>query len=281
MFRRKRRALAVALVCAVLGALVVTPVARGQDLIEYALIVGQLALLTQDTTPPTIAITTPPEGATYAPGQPVAAEYGCTDAGVDFMTTLANQLGFPTLNAFLAFAAANGSNVAPPTCAGPVASGAPIDTSSPGPHTFTVTATDVAFTVVGGTLVAQPNTATATTRFTVAYPFAGFQRPVDNPPDSNLVKAGQAVPIKFSLGGDRGLGILSSAPTSHQADCGSGEIGQLVAPSPAGSSGLQYDAASDTYTWVWKTDKTWAGNCRTLTVALDDGTEHTALFMFK
>src|ERR671931_532444 len=121
MFRRKRRALAVALVCALLGALVVTPVARGQDLIEYALIVGQLALLTQDTTPPTIAITTPPEGATYAPGQ----------------------------------------------------------------HTFTVTATDVAFTVVGGTLVAQPNTATATTRYTVAYPFAGFQRPVDNPPDSN------------------------------------------------------------------------------------------------
>jgi hypothetical protein len=244
------------------------------------LIVGQLALLTQDTTPPTIAITAPPEGATYAPGQPVAAEYGCTDAGVDFMTTLANQLGFPTLNAFLAFAAANGSNVAPPTCAGPVASGAPIDTS-PGPHTFTVTATDVAFTVVGGTLVAQPNTATATTHYTVAYPFGGFQRPIDDPPASNLVKAGQAVPVKFSLGGDRGLDILPSAPTSHPTNCNGADTGEVLPATTAGDSTLQYDAASDTYTWVWKTDKTWAGSCRTLTVALDDGTAHTALFTFE
>jgi hypothetical protein len=51
--------------------------------------------------------------------------------------------------------------------------------------------------------------------------------------------------------------------------------------STAGSSGLQYDAASDTYTWVWKTDKSWAGTCRTLTVALNDNTEQTALFTFR
>jgi len=50
---------------------------------------------------------------------------------------------------------------------------------------------------------------------------------------------------------------------------------------PPGNSTLQYDTASDTYTWVWKTDGAWKGGCRTLTVALNDGTQHTALFRFK
>ena len=281
MFRRKRRALAVALVCALFGALTIgAPAARAQGLVEYALIVAQLALLTQDTTPPTIAITTPPEGATYARGQVVASNYACTDAGVDLMTAIANATG-RTLPDFLAFLSANGPTINPPTCAGPVVSGAPIDTSSPGPHTFTVTATDVAFTVVGGTLVSDPNTATATTHYGVAYPFGGFQRPIDNLPASNLVKAGQAVPVKFSLGGDRGLGILAAgSPTSSPAGC-NGTIDDAVTAPAAENSGLQYDAASDTYTYVWKTAKAWAGTCRTLSVALNDGTAHTALFMFK
>ena len=95
------------------------------------------------------------------------------------------------------------------------------------------------------------------------------------------MKAGQAVPIKFSLGGDRGLGILDGAPTSHPTGCPSAPNEPLLPASTAGNSTLQYDAASDTYTWVWKTDKAWARSCRTLTVALDDGTEHTALFTFK
>jgi hypothetical protein len=30
----------------------------------------------------------------------------------------------------------------------------------------------------------------------------------------------------------------------------------------AGDSGLSYDAATDQYTYVWKTDKTWSGTCR-------------------
>ena len=66
-----------------------------------------------DTTDPQIAITTPPQGATYTLGQSVAASYSCTDAD---------------------------SGVA--SCAGPVADGANIDTSSTGTKTFTVNATD-------------------------------------------------------------------------------------------------------------------------------------------
>jgi Ca2+-binding RTX toxin-like protein len=66
-----------------------------------------------DTNKPQIAITTPPQGATYTKDQAVAASYSCTD--VD-------------------------SGVA--TCQGTVANGANIDTSSTGTKTFTVNATD-------------------------------------------------------------------------------------------------------------------------------------------
>jgi hypothetical protein len=88
------------------------------------------------------------------------------------------------------------------------------------------------------------------------------------------------VPIRFSLGGDRGLGILPSAPSSRPIACTSRTAGYPVPAFPAGNSGLQYDVASDTYTWVWKTNAAWKG-CRALTVAFDDGTAREALFAFK
>jgi hypothetical protein len=49
----------------------------------------------------------------------------------------------------------------------------------------------------------------------------------------------------------------------------------------AGSSSLQYDAATDTYVYVWKTRKGWAGTCRQLIVRLDDGTDYVAKLRFK
>ncbi len=42
----------------------------------------------------------------------------------------------------------------------------------------------------------------------VIWPFTGFSSPVDNLPTVNKANAGQAIPIKFSLGGDRGLDIF-------------------------------------------------------------------------
>jgi hypothetical protein len=32
------------------------------------------------------------------------------------------------------------------------------------------------------------------------------------------------------------------------------------------------------YSYIWKTDKGWAGTCRKLTVTLIDNTSHSALF---
>jgi YVTN family beta-propeller protein len=81
-----------------------------------------------DNTPPSIQISSPGPGAVFARHAQAFAEYTCSDAG---------------------------SGIA--TCAGPVASGAALDTSTPGTFTFNVAATDVA-----------GNTATASATYTVA-----------------------------------------------------------------------------------------------------------------
>jgi hypothetical protein len=75
---------------------------------------------------PVVTITTPVNGATYGPGQAVAASYSCTDGN-------------------------GGSGVPAANCVGTVANGANIDTT-PGTHVFTVTATDVAGNVTSSTV---------------------------------------------------------------------------------------------------------------------------------
>ncbi len=116
---------------------------------------------------------------------------------------------------------------------------------------------------------------------TPLFAWSGFFEPVSND-GVNVVKAGRAVPLKFSLGGDQGLDIFASGyPKSQPVACAAGaSTGLLDATVTAGKSGLRYDAATDTYTYVWKTDKKWTG-CRELVVQLSDGSEHTARFQFK
>jgi hypothetical protein len=127
------------------------------------------------------------------------------------------------------------------------------------------------------------NTGAASASYTVAYRWSGFFQPVDNLPTVNSAKAGSAIPIKFSLGGDYGLNIFAQGyPKVQVVSCGSGapidEIEQTVT---AGGSSLSYDAASGQYTYVWKTDKAWAGSCRQLIVRLVDGTDHVVLFQLR
>jgi hypothetical protein len=69
-----------------------------------------------DTTPPTVTIVSPVEGATYVQGSAVAASYNCTD---DVDPVVAD-------------------------CAGTLANGANLDTATLGPGTFSVTAKDAA-----------------------------------------------------------------------------------------------------------------------------------------
>lgn len=117
----------------------------------------------------------------------------------------------------------------------------------------------------------------------LVYTFTGFSQPVDNLPTINQMKAGAAVPVKFSLGGDQGLAILADGyPKSQTIACNStSTVDGIELTLTAGSSSLTYDALTDTYTYIWKTDKAWAGSCRQLVIELSDGTFHRANFQFK
>jgi hypothetical protein len=91
--------------------------------------------------------------------------------------------------------------------------------------------------------------------------------------------------VKFSLKGDQGLNIFATAtdgtkyPKSSVIPCDpTAEVDAVESTVTAGQSTLQYDASLDQYTYVWKTDKAWAGTCRQLEVKLTDGTSHRASF---
>jgi len=115
----------------------------------------------------------------------------------------------------------------------------------------------------------------------VVWPFAGFYAPVQNAPMVNAATAGHLIEIPFSLGGDRGTGVLAaSSPSSQAIPCGSNATIKVGAAKRA-TAGLTYDSASGQYAYTWATDHAWAGTCRTFTLTLADGTAHTLQFSFK
>ena len=116
----------------------------------------------------------------------------------------------------------------------------------------------------------------------IIYNFNGFFQPVDNLPTLNTMTAGRGVAVKFSLSGYQGLNIIATGyPTSSAVACGSTAEDAIEQTMTVGSSSLTYDASADQYIYVWKTDKPWAGTCRTLVIKLSDGTYHRANFKFK
>ena len=129
---------------------------------------------------------------------------------------------------------------------------------------------------------AAGNTGTSSFNVIVSYDFKGFFRPIDNLPVVNVVKAGQAIPVKFSLGGNMGLGIMASGyPRSVVMACNSGTLQDSIEETvTAGGSSLAYDPLTGQYTYVWKSEKSWGGSCRQLQVKLQDGTTHYANFSF-
>jgi len=115
------------------------------------------------------------------------------------------------------------------------------------------------------------------------YQFAGFFQPVDNLPTVNMVTAGSAIPVRFSLNGNKGLDIFAAGyPASAVIQCGSLDAVSTVEETVnAGGSTLNYDPTTDQYNYVWKTNKAWKGTCRQLVVKLSDDTIHAANVKFK
>jgi len=148
-----------------------------------------------------------------------------------------------------------------------------LDTSQVGVRTATLPAGSARDRVGNGS-------AEVSCTYTVIYGWSGFFQPVDNPNVWNVVKAGSAVPVKFSLAGFQGMDILAGAPQVVFVNCMTGPEDSIDEASTAGNSGLHYDATTDQYIYVWKTDRNWAGKWAKLVVTLEDGTSHEAWFRF-
>jgi predicted extracellular nuclease len=131
--------------------------------------------------------------------------------------------------------------------------------------------------VARGTSDHDPNVAT----FHTVFNWSGFFQPIANPPALNIVKAGRAIPIKFSLSGDQGMDIIYSGyPVSQKINCAT--LAPLNNPPvQAVIIDSSYDPLVDQYIFNWKTSATWKNTCQKLTVQLIDGTTHVAYFNFK
>jgi len=115
------------------------------------------------------------------------------------------------------------------------------------------------------------------------YNFSGFFQPVDNTPTLNIAKAGSAIPVKFSLGGDQGLSVFQPGyPQVTTVSCSTSAPTDVIETTvTAGGSSLQYDPTAGQYTYVWKTNSSWAGTCVQFNLGLNDGSTHTFLVQFK
>ncbi len=159
-----------------------------------------------------------------------------------------------------------GSTVYPSTTTAPTAAGSYIAQATYlGGSNHTGNAASAAFTIV-------------------PWPFTGFFAPVDNLPTLNTATAGQTIPVKFSLGGNRGLAIFQPGyPRAVTVACqANATLDVIEEVSTATTSGLQYDATTNRYQYNWKTAKTMAGKCWQLQLGLKDGsTAALANFKFK
>lgn len=167
-------------------------------------------------------------------------------------------------------------------------SGNPVIFSSLTAAVCTVSGSSVSYVTIGTCIIAADQAGNdaylaaprVTASVAVIWPFTGFMKPIANPPTLNSVKAGGNASVKFSLGSNRGLSILAAgSPTSIAISCASPNPVTGTATTTTGT--LTYDSVAGSYVYGWKTDKTYAGTCRRLTVLLADGTTHTAMFTFK
>lgn len=191
-----------------------------------------------DLRPPRVEIQSPLADHQYTLGSSVAANYYCWSPG----------------------------NIHITSCTGTAANGDLLDTNSLGSHSFSVTATD-----------ANGKTTTGSAQYRVVYPFVGFDSPVDTGGNLTGVRAGEGIALKFSLGGDRGLGVVTA--TSWQtATCAdwTPTSGSLSADGK-----LSYKASTDRYQELVATSSSWKGTCRILQLNLADGTHPQVRVSFK
>jgi len=118
--------------------------------------------------------------------------------------------------------------------------------------------------------------------FPVIYAFTGFLPTVSNTPVVNTDKAGGIIKFKFTLGGDKGLNVLSSgSPVSGDisGSCSTSGAPAITTPTVAAAA-FKFDPTTGQYVYSWQTDPQWIGTCRQFALTLADGTVHRANFQF-
>ena len=122
-----------------------------------------------------------------------------------------------------------------------------------------------------------------TKTFAITYAFTGFSSRSTICRPSTSPRPGRPLRLNSASGGTTGW--ASSRPAirwTQRIACGSASPTDVIEETvAAGGSTLSYDATTDQYTYVWKTDKAWKTTCRQLIVKFIDGTTRTANFQFK
>jgi hypothetical protein len=198
-----------------------------------------------DTTPPVVTVTGVTEGSTYILGAVPQAGCSTTDEG----SGVAVEAG-------LSLSGGNALGVGSFTA---TCSGALDNAGNPGN--------------------------TAVVHYDVTYLFTGFISPVNNPPEINIAKAGQTIPLKWRITDANGSPVMDLTDVTVAASglsCDTGTTGDQIEEYATGSTGLQ-NLGDGYYQWNWKTPKSFTNSCKTLRLDLGEsaGSEHIALFRFK
>jgi dipeptidyl aminopeptidase/acylaminoacyl peptidase len=116
----------------------------------------------------------------------------------------------------------------------------------------------------------------------IVYNFNGFYQPVDNLPTLNKAKPGKAIPVRFSLGGNKGLDVFAEGyPRSQAIPCDSTAAVDAIEETVTGNGGLSYNAITNRYEYKWATSRNWRGTCRQFEMKFKDDSVQRANFTFR
>lgn len=101
------------------------------------------------------------------------------------------------------------------------------------------------------------------------YGFSGFAPPVENE-DVNVMNAGRSIPFKWTLADEHGERLTATDVVEGYGFDASGA-----------TFALRYDTTQMQYVLVANTPAAWAGQRRTFTLRLDDGSSYAATFEFR
>jgi len=215
--------------------------------------------------------------------------------GAEQSFTIAKAAGSVTINNIPTGAVLNGSFTPSYTKAG---DGTPSTTSNT-PSVCSVNNTTGVVSYVGaGTCTLQAKVAEGTNHlaatgsqqsFGIGFNFVGFAAPVDNTTSyMNVLKAGQAIPLKWRLTDANNQPVTNLAGatvTAKTLSCSIGATDDLMEEVAAGGSGLQ-NLGNGYYQFNWASPKSYANSCKTLHLDLGEKdangnpVTHTAQFKF-